>query len=116
MNHQAAKLGESGCEELEKPRVLDVTASGKARAYTASSQSNPFSGVSAVSDKQTNTWPDLLIGLYDNLTGRRAEITYEFDNMHIKIPSGTGSSAEHAEWVLHGIIKIRTRDTGTSPN
>ena len=28
------------------------------------------------------------LGLYDNLTGRRAEITYEFDNMHIKIPSG----------------------------
>jgi hypothetical protein len=57
-----------------------------------------------------------LIGLYDNLTGRRAEITYEFDNLHIKIPSGTGQSAEHAEWVLHGIMKIRTRDTGTSPN
>jgi hypothetical protein len=63
-----------------------------------------------------NNWPDLLIGLYDNLTGRRAEITYEFDNMHIKIPSGTGPSAEHAEWVLHGTLKIRTRDTGTSPN
>ena len=58
----------------------------------------------------------LLIGLYDNLTGRRAEIAYEFDNMHIKIPSGTGPSAEHAEWVLHGTLKIRTRDTGTSPN
>ena len=69
-----------------------------------------------MSEKQTNNWPDLLIGLYDNLTGRRAEITYEFDHMHIKIPSGTGSSAEHAEWVLHGIMKIRTRDTGTSPN
>ena len=50
------------------------------------------------------------------LTGRKAEISYEFDNMHIKIPSGTGPSAEHAEWVLHGTMKIRTRDTGTSPN
>jgi hypothetical protein len=36
--------------------------------------------------------------------------------MHIKIPSGMGPSAEHAEWVLHGTIKIRTRDMGTSPN
>jgi hypothetical protein len=71
--------------------------------------------VSLPSD-HANNWPDLLIGLYDNLTGRRAEITYEFDNMHIKIPSGTGPSAEHAEWVLHGTMKIRTRDTGTSPN
>jgi hypothetical protein len=65
---------------------------------------------------QPNNWPDLLIGLYDNLTGRRAEITYEFVDMHVKIPSGTGPSAEHAEWVLHGTLKIRTRDTGTSPN
>jgi len=69
-----------------------------------------------MTNPQTNTWPDLLIGLYDNLTGRRAEIAYEFDNMHIKIPSGTGPAAEHAEWILHGTIKIRTRDTGTPPN
>jgi len=41
----------------------------------------------------TKTWPDLAIGLYDRLTGRNAEITYEFDNMSIKIPSGTGPSA-----------------------
>jgi hypothetical protein len=73
-------------------------------------------GGSFVAEKQTNNWPDLLIGLYDNLTGRRAEITYEFDNMRIKIPSGTGPAAEHAEWVLHGTMKIRTRDTGTPPN
>jgi hypothetical protein len=69
-----------------------------------------------MAENHPSNWPDLLIGLYDNLTGRRAEISYEFDNMHIKIPSGTGSSAEHAEWVLHGTLKIRTRDTGSSPN
>jgi hypothetical protein len=74
------------------------------------------SGALSMSNAHANNWPDLLIGLYDNLTGRGAEITYEFDNMHIKIPSGTGPSAEHAEWVMHGTIKIRTRDTGTSPN
>jgi len=68
-----------------------------------------------MADSQTNTWPELLIGLYDNLTGRRAEITYEFDNMHVKIPSGTGAGAQHAEWVLHGVLKIRTRDTLTPP-
>jgi hypothetical protein len=69
-----------------------------------------------MADIQTDTWPDLLIGLYDNLTGRRAEIAYEFDNMHIKIPSGTGPTAEHAEWVLNGTMKIRTRDTGPHPH
>jgi len=68
-----------------------------------------------MSEAHTNNWPDLLIGLYDNLPGRRAEISYEFDNMHIKIPSGTGPSAQHAEWVLHGTMKIRTRELGTPP-
>jgi hypothetical protein len=58
-------------------------------------------------------WSDLAIGLYDRLTGRKAEITYEFDNMHVKIPSGTGPSATYAEWILHGTMKIRTRDLGT---
>ena len=48
-------------------------------------------------DKDTTTWPDLAIGLYDRLTGRKAEITYEFDDMHIKIPSGTGAGAHCAQ-------------------
>ena len=86
----------------------------ESHAYIACFDRPP--GVLLMSNAHANNWPDLLIGLYDNLTGRGAEITYEFDNMHIKIPSGTGPSAEHAEWVLHGTIKIRTRDTGTSPN
>ena len=37
--------------------------------------------------EHTTNWPDLAIGLYDRLTGRNAEITYDFDNMHVKIPS-----------------------------
>ena len=67
-------------------------------------------------DGHTTNWPDLAIGLYDRLTGRNSEITYEFEDMHVKIPSGTGSNAEHAEWVLSGAMKIRTRDTGSAPN
>ncbi len=65
---------------------------------------------------QTTSWPDLAIGLYDRLTGRNAEITYEFSDMHVKIPSGMGPSAEHAEWVLTGTMKVRTRDLGQVPN
>jgi len=65
---------------------------------------------------QTNSWPDLAVGLYDRLTGRGAEITYEFQDMRIKVPSGTGAKAEHAEWVLSGTMKIRTKDLGTRPN
>ncbi len=64
----------------------------------------------------TKTWPDLAVGLYDRLTGRNAEITYEFDNLHLKVPSGTGADAQHAEWVLTGTIKVRTKDLGPRPN
>jgi len=67
-------------------------------------------------DTHTTTWPDLAIGLYDRLTGRGAEIEYNFKDMHIRIPSGTGNKAEHAEWVLDGTIKIRTSDSSNSPN
>ncbi len=31
--------------------------------------------------QDTLNWPDLAIGLYDRLTGRGSEITYEFDKM-----------------------------------
>jgi hypothetical protein len=58
----------------------------------------------------TQSWPDLAIGLYDRLTGRNAEITYEFDNLNVAVPSGTGPSAEHARWELNGTMRIRTRD------
>lgn len=64
----------------------------------------------------TTNWPDLAIGLYDRLTGRNAEITYEFDDMHVHVPSGTGDGASHAEWVLKGAVKIRTRELGAAPN
>lgn len=60
----------------------------------------------------TTNWPDLAVGLYDRLTGRNAEITYEFDDMHVKIPSGTGPGTTHAEWVFTGTLKIRTQDLG----
>jgi len=63
-----------------------------------------------MSDEHTKSWPDLAIGLYDRLTGRNAEITYDFDQLHVKIPSGVGPKADHAEWVLNGTLRIRTQD------
>lgn len=66
--------------------------------------------------EHTTNWPDLAMGLYERLTGRNAEITYALEDMHIKIPSGTGPVAEHAEWVLNGKLKISTKDMGKSPN
>lgn len=66
--------------------------------------------------EHTNNWPDLAIGLYERLTGRNAEIAYEFADLHITIPSGTGLETQHAEWVLNGTLKIRTQDLGKTPN
>jgi hypothetical protein len=59
---------------------------------------------------ETTTWPDLAISLYDRLTGRGAEIVYEFEGMEIEVPSGTGEDAEHAEWRLDGTVRITTRE------
>jgi len=56
------------------------------------------------------TWPDLAIDLYDKLTGRGAEITYEFNNFEVAVPSGTSGGAASATWKLNGVLKIRTRD------
>ncbi len=58
----------------------------------------------------TRTWPELAIGLYDKLTGRNAEITYEFENFGLGIPSSASPDAEYAQWRLNGTLKIRTRD------
>ena len=69
-----------------------------------------------MSSEHTTNWPDLAIGLYDRLTGRNAEITYEFLELHVQIPSGTGPKAEHAEWIFSGTMKIRTGSSEKLPN
>ena len=61
--------------------------------------------------ENTTNCPDLAIGLYDHLTGRGAEITYEFDNMEVAVPSNATDDASYANWKLNGTLRIRTRDT-----
>lgn len=58
----------------------------------------------------STTWPDLAIGLYDKLTGRNAEITYEFEDFELHVPSTTGDNSEVAKWKMNGKLKIRTKD------
>ena len=58
----------------------------------------------------TNDWSELAISLYDKLTGRNAEISYEADNMEVWVPSGVGNDAQHARWKVNGTLKIRARD------
>lgn len=60
--------------------------------------------------QQTRDWSELAITLYDKLTGRNAEITYEAEDMEVWVPSGVGEDATHARWKLNGSLKIRARD------
>ncbi|WP_227133764.1 hypothetical protein [Halorubellus salinus] len=59
---------------------------------------------------ETTTWPELAIGLYDRLTGRNAEIHYEFEDMHVDVPSKVGEDADSARWRLDGKVVITTRE------
>ena len=60
--------------------------------------------------QQTQDWSELAISLYDKLTGRNAEITYEADEMEVWVPSGVGEDASHAKWKVNGSLRIRARD------
>ena len=60
--------------------------------------------------QDTKDWPELAIGLYDKLTGRNAEITYDFENLEVLVPSSANGNATHAKWKLNGTVKIHTRE------
>jgi hypothetical protein len=55
-------------------------------------------------------WPDLAMALWDGLTGRQAEITYQFENLDVSIPHRVGAGCEYATWKLNGSLKVRTTD------
>ncbi|MCO6478429.1 MAG: hypothetical protein J5I94_17495 [Phaeodactylibacter sp.] len=61
--------------------------------------------------KETKNWPDLAIGLYERLTGRNAEITYEFEDFELHVPSSASEDASHARWKMNGALRISTRET-----
>ena len=59
---------------------------------------------------ETTTWPDFAIVLFDLLTGRKAEITYEFADVQLFVPLESGPDPEYAIWKLNGAIKVRARE------
>ena len=61
------------------------------------------------SAKVTTTWPELAIGLYEQLTKRGAEITYAFDQFKVTVPAGIGEDAG-ANWQVDGTLRISTSD------
>lgn len=67
-------------------------------------------------ERDTRTWPELAIGLYDKLTGRDAEITYGFDDFELHVPSSASADAEHARWKVNGTVRISTCNGHTPAN
>ncbi len=63
-----------------------------------------------VEKKDHMTWPEAAVDLFDLLTGRKAEVTYRFENLEVHVPIESGSETEHAVWKLNGAIKIRARE------
>jgi hypothetical protein len=66
-----------------------------------------------MADIAPQTWPGLAAELFDLLTGRRAEITYQLENLEVHIPAhanpgGTGAPT-YAVWKLNGAVTIRSR-------
>jgi hypothetical protein len=60
--------------------------------------------------EETTNWPELAISLYDRLTGRGAEIVYEFEDMEVAVPSKVGEDADHAHWQVDGTVRITTQE------
>lgn len=63
--------------------------------------------------KDTKTWPELAISLYDKLTGRGAEISYNFEDFELYVPSSASEDAVHAKWKMNGTLRITTSDKGS---
>lgn len=60
--------------------------------------------------EEETEWPDLAMGLYERLTGRDAEIVYEFEDMVVQVPSRVGEDAVHTPWQIDGTVSITTRE------
>ena len=57
----------------------------------------------------TQTWSELVTGLYEALSEQKVDITYHFEDRKVEVPSATGPEAEHAIWKLDGKLRVRTK-------
>ena len=64
--------------------------------------------------KDVLTWPELAVELYDKLTGKNAEITYEFHDLEVFVPAHHSEDAPLARWKINGTVKISARESSRS--
>ena len=61
------------------------------------------------SGQQTTQWANLMTDLFDKLTGKGAEISYNFERLEIDIPRAAGpqgSELGSAKWVINGRVAV----------
>jgi hypothetical protein len=62
-----------------------------------------------------NQWAELMVQLFDRLTGKEAEISYDFQNLQIDLPKAVGPKGQElgsAKWTINGRLVI-TAETHT---
>ena len=59
-------------------------------------------------NKDSSSWADLGVALYERLHERSAVITYEFDNLEVSVPAGPEQPQSSANWKVNGGLQIRT--------
>jgi hypothetical protein len=72
------------------------------------------------SEEQTTQWANLLTDLFDRLTGKGAEVSYNFQGLEIDIPRAAGPQGQElgsAKWIVNGRLTITARtQTGSNDN
>jgi hypothetical protein len=72
------------------------------------------------SEEQTTQWANLLTDLFDRLTGKGAEISYNFERLEIDLPRAAGPQGQElgsAKWIVNGRLTITARtQTGSNDN
>ncbi|MDN5894580.1 MAG: hypothetical protein L0H93_11200 [Nocardioides sp.] len=61
-------------------------------------------------DEDVVDWADLGREMWSFLTGKQAEINYDFVDMSVEVPRDTGPDAPRATWKVNGMLRISTRD------
>ena len=65
-------------------------------------------------DEKVTQWAELMGELFDRLTGKGAEITYNFENLEIDIPKAVGPGGQNmgsAKWTINGRLVITAEDS-----
>jgi len=59
--------------------------------------------------RSNEPWTDLIVELFDRLTGKGASVNYTFENLIIDIPRAIGPDGRNigsAQWTINGRIAI----------